>query len=274
MRGLPAPLSSRGVGLLSAEGDPEAPRDSPGGVRSGRCPVRGSSPARGWQGFRLRVRLVRGWRRSARRRTVQEEQALQVQAPATPCPPPSTAGSFSDVQTWEKNETRNIATSPHVSPLPGALIRHLSHRRFHVMLSALDPWVGNPSNPYVRHHWTFQNFWGADFRLHTEDRSPALPELTLQQCYQLPGGRCVSAGEWGGQTLLHARGQRLPQPPAPPSHSSCPSEQPKISVPWLCSSRAGVPAPPGRSPPAARCSQHAAPPRCFRGKRFRSHGLF
>lgn len=130
---------------------------------------------------------------------------------ATLCPPLSTesAGSFLDVQNWGKNEARSTATSPHVSRLPGSLIRYLSHRRFHVMLSALDPWVWNPANPYVRHHWKFQHFWGVDFRLHTQDRIPALPKLMLQQCYWLPRAcrRHVSAGE---------------QPPAPRTWAACP----------------------------------------------------
>lgn len=176
-----------------------------------------------------------------------------MQALATLCPPLSTesAVSFLDVQNWGKNEARSTATSPHVSHLPGSLIRYLSHRRFHVMLSALDPWVWNPANPYVRHHWKFQHFWGVDF---CPPQAHAAAVLLAASCLQ---ETCLS---WGAATCSTHVGSMYPGNPLPlPTPLALAGlEQPKISVPWLCSTRAGVPAPPGHSPPAARCSQHAA----------------
>lgn len=50
----------------------------------------------------------------------------------------------------------------------------LSHLMFNLMLSALDPWLENPSKAYIMHFLKY--FLDMDFTLRVQGRIPVLPE--------------------------------------------------------------------------------------------------
>lgn len=96
----------------------------------------------------------------------------------------------------------------------------LSHPRFNLMLSALEPWLESPSHAYTMHYW---KFWvGGGFQaLHSGQGSRPPRACSLRAgttgCLALAGA--TTAGERRARTPLHARVSPsrplpLPTPPA------------------------------------------------------------